>query len=41
MKHRVGLQIVLGLALSLGLCNGATAADKLKTVATFSILGDR
>ena len=40
MKHRVGLQIVLGLALSLGLSGGATAADKLKTVASFSILGD-
>ena len=38
MKHRVGLQIVLGL--SLGLSGGATAADKLKTVASFSILGD-
>ena len=40
MKHRVGLQIVLGLALSLGLSGGAVAADKVKTVASFSILGD-
>ena len=40
MKHRVGLQIVLGLALSLGLSGGGAAADKIKTVASFSILGD-
>jgi zinc/manganese transport system substrate-binding protein len=40
MKHRVGLQIVLGLALSLGLSGGALAADKVKAVASFSILGD-
>ena len=40
MKHRIGLPLVLGLALSLGLSGGATAADKLKTVASFSILGD-
>jgi zinc/manganese transport system substrate-binding protein len=40
MKHRVGLQIVVGLALSLGLSGGAVAADKVKAVASFSILGD-
>ena len=40
MKDRVGLQIVLGLVLSLGLSDGGVAADKIKTVASFSILGD-
>jgi zinc/manganese transport system substrate-binding protein len=40
MKHRVGLQIVLGLVLSLGLTGGAAAANNVKTVASFSILGD-
>ena len=40
MTHRVGLQIVLGLALSLGLSGGAVAADRVKAVASFSILGD-
>lgn len=40
MKHRVGLQIVLGLTLSLGLSGGGAAADKVNTVASFSILGD-
>lgn len=40
MKYDVGLRVVLALALSLGLPGNAVAADKVKVVASFSILGD-
>ncbi|MGV1015358.1 MAG: metal ABC transporter substrate-binding protein, partial [Methyloceanibacter sp.] len=40
MKPRVLVQIGLALALLLGLTGGAGAADKVKAVASFSILGD-
>ena len=40
MKHRATMQIVLAFALVLGLTGSAQAADKLKAVASFSILGD-
>jgi zinc/manganese transport system substrate-binding protein len=40
MNKRVLLQIGLALALLFGLSAGADAADKIKTVASFSILGD-
>jgi zinc/manganese transport system substrate-binding protein len=40
MNNRLFLQAGLALALFLGLGSGAEAADKLKAVASFSILGD-
>ena len=40
MKHRATMQIALAFALVLGLTGSAQAADKLKAVASFSILGD-
>ena len=40
MNKRLFLQAGLALALFLGLASGAEAADKLKAVASFSILGD-
>ena len=40
MNKRLFLQAGLALALVLGLASGAEAADKLKAVASFSILGD-
>jgi zinc/manganese transport system substrate-binding protein len=40
MKPRVLIQIGLAFSLLLGLTGDAGAADKLKAVATFSILGD-
>ncbi|MGZ5862392.1 MAG: metal ABC transporter substrate-binding protein [Methyloceanibacter sp.] len=40
MKHRFFTRIALTLALLLGLADGAEAADKVKAVASFSILGD-
>ena len=40
MKHRVTAAIVLALLLLLGLSGGGEAADKVKAVASFSILGD-
>lgn len=40
MKNRVVMQIALALAVLLGLATGAQAADKVKAVASFSILGD-
>jgi len=40
MKHRVLAQACLALAVLLGLAGNAGAADKIKTVASFSILGD-
>ena len=40
MKHRATMQIALAFALALGLTGSAQAADKLKAVASFSILGD-
>jgi zinc/manganese transport system substrate-binding protein len=40
MKHRVITAIVLALLLLLGLSGGVEAADKVKAVASFSILGD-
>src|SRR5262245_47749682 len=40
MKTRVLTQVGLALCVLLGLSGGAGAADKLKAVATFSILGD-
>jgi zinc/manganese transport system substrate-binding protein len=40
MSSRVLLRFGLALALSFGLAGGAQAADRLKTVASFSILGD-
>jgi ABC-type Zn uptake system ZnuABC Zn-binding protein ZnuA len=40
MKPRGVTQIGVALCLLLGLTGGASAADKVKAVATFSILGD-
>jgi zinc/manganese transport system substrate-binding protein len=40
MKNRLVMQIGLALLVLLGLSGGAEAADKLKAVASFSILGD-
>ncbi|MCJ7787395.1 MAG: metal ABC transporter substrate-binding protein [Methyloceanibacter sp.] len=40
MKHRVLMQIGLALILLFGLAGSAEAADKVKAVASFSILGD-
>ena len=40
MKKRIFLQAGLALALLFGLSSGADAADKVKAVASFSILGD-
>jgi zinc/manganese transport system substrate-binding protein len=40
MKHRVAAAIVVALPLLLGLTGGVEAADKVKAVASFSILGD-
>ena len=40
MKNRPVMQIGLALLVLLGLSGGAGAADKLKAVASFSILGD-
>ncbi len=40
MKNRLVMQIGLALLVLLGLSGGADAADKLKAVASFSILGD-
>ena len=40
MTKRIFLQIALGLALLLGLSGNGQAADKVKAVASFSILGD-
>jgi zinc/manganese transport system substrate-binding protein len=40
MNKRLFLQAGLALALFLGLASGAEAADKVKAVASFSILGD-
>jgi zinc/manganese transport system substrate-binding protein len=40
MKHRVTAAVMLALPLLLGLRGGVEAADKVKAVASFSILGD-
>jgi zinc/manganese transport system substrate-binding protein len=40
MKHRILMQIGLALTVLLGLAGSAEAADKVKAVASFSILGD-
>jgi zinc/manganese transport system substrate-binding protein len=40
MKHRIVTSIGLALLALLGLAGGADAADKVKAVASFSILGD-
>ena len=40
MKTRIVMQIGLALAVLLGLSSSAGAADKIKAVASFSILGD-
>lgn len=40
MRNRIGGSIGLALLLWLGLSGGAGAADKIKAVASFSILGD-
>ena len=40
MKHRATMQIVLALAVALGLTGSAQATDRLKAVASFSILAD-
>lgn len=40
MKMRLFMPIAVGIALMLGLPAGAHAADKIKAVASFSILGD-
>jgi zinc/manganese transport system substrate-binding protein len=40
MKHRIGASIALVLLALLGFAGGARAADKVKAVASFSILGD-
>ena len=40
MKNRCAASMGLALALVLGLASGADAADKVKAVASFSILGD-
>ncbi len=40
MENRIAMQIGLALLLLLGLSGGAEAADKIKAVASFSVLGD-
>jgi zinc/manganese transport system substrate-binding protein len=40
MKTRHFIPVAVAIALSLGLSTGAQAADKIKAVASFSILGD-
>jgi zinc/manganese transport system substrate-binding protein len=40
MKHRVTAAVILALLFLLGLSGGVEAADKVKAVASFSILGD-
>ncbi|MBK5198856.1 MAG: zinc ABC transporter substrate-binding protein, partial [Methyloceanibacter sp.] len=40
MNKRIFLQAGLALALVLGLSDGVQAADKVKAIASFSILGD-
>jgi zinc/manganese transport system substrate-binding protein len=40
MKHRVFVALALALAALLGLAGGAHAGEKVKAVASFSILGD-
>jgi zinc/manganese transport system substrate-binding protein len=40
MKSRIVVQIGLALAVALGATSAANAADKIKAVASFSILGD-
>ena len=40
MKYRATMQIALAFALALGFTASAQAADKLRAVASFSILGD-
>ena len=40
MKHRISASIGLALLMLLGFAGGASAADKVKAVASFSILGD-
>jgi zinc/manganese transport system substrate-binding protein len=40
MKTRVLVQVVVALSLLFGFAGGANAADKVKAVASFSILGD-
>jgi len=40
MKNRLAMQIGLALLVLLGLAGGTQAADKVKAVASFSILGD-
>jgi zinc/manganese transport system substrate-binding protein len=40
MKTRVLVQVVVALSLLFGFAGGANAADKIKAVASFSILGD-
>lgn len=40
MKHRIVASIALALLALLGFAGGARAADKVKAVASFSILGD-
>jgi zinc/manganese transport system substrate-binding protein len=40
MKHRVTAAVILALLPLLGLISGVEAADKVKAVASFSILGD-
>ena len=40
MKHRIVASVALALLVLLGFAGGARAADKIKAVASFSILGD-
>ena len=40
MKHRLVALLGLALLVLLGVSSGAHAADKVKAVASFSILGD-
>ena len=40
MKHRLAASLGLALLVLLGISSGAQAADKVKAVASFSILGD-
>jgi zinc/manganese transport system substrate-binding protein len=40
MKHRIVASIAVALLALFGLAGGASAADKIKTVASFSVLGD-
>ena len=40
MKHRIVASVALALLVLLGFAGGARAADKVKAVASFSILGD-